>query len=368
MTRLNKYIKSIDLFEKEDAITNSSKEIIEIEKGACIQKGYATLNKKTGLVDIEGDFFISARFSSKDLSKLNLGDIKGNFTIFPNINITSLKGGPKSVNDFMIVNTNIESLEHFPERVFGEVNCTNNKKLTSVKGLPKQLEKDLILSDNTALKSLEGSPEIIKGDFYVDNCNLTSLEGGPKEVGSKYNCSSNANLTSLKGLPKEVGYFWCMSSNILNLNDNTLEKANDFNISYNNKLTSLEGGPKSVRRYFCRGNKKLTTLKGITSSFEGLCIDKKKDNRIVDLWIRSGEDLKNLLELGKEDDIVLTLITPELVQKEIDKNESETILHVKSIWSKLMEMDPEGFSKVKFSNQNYKDIMDILSDQSDWGF
>ena len=62
-------------------------------------------------------------------------------------------------------------------------NCTNNDKLTSLKGAPKK----------------------VSGIFNCSNCGkLESLEGAPKEVGGDFHCSNCASLKSLDGISAHI--------------------------------------------------------------------------------------------------------------------------------------------------------------------
>ena len=84
-------------------------------------------------------------------------------------------------------------------------NCTNNDKLTSLKGAPKEVGAGFSCSECLKLKSLEGAPETVGGNFYCRACpELKTLQGAPKTVGGSFNCKGCPDLTSLKGAPKTV--------------------------------------------------------------------------------------------------------------------------------------------------------------------
>ena len=126
-----------------------------------------TLNEKTGLVDIEGDF------SCYHVYGESLTDFKG------------VKFGV----------------------VTGRFNCQSNK-LTSLEGAPQEVGGDFICRINK-LTSLVGAPRKVGEFFDCANNELTSLVGAPQEVGGPFDCGDN-KLTSLEGAPQEVGgHFRC---------------------------------------------------------------------------------------------------------------------------------------------------------------
>ena len=139
-----------------------------------------TLNEKTGLVDIEGDF------SCYHVYGEGLTDFKGvNFGV-----------------------------------VTGRFNCQNNK-LTSLEGAPQEVGGDFICRNNK-ITSLVGAPRKVGEFFDCSNNELTSLVGAPQEVGGPFDCGDN-KLTSLEGAPQEVGghfRYWGKGNQI---SDETLE-------------------------------------------------------------------------------------------------------------------------------------------------
>jgi len=109
-------------------------------------EGKWTFNKKTGLVDIKGNF---------DFSDKNLTDFKG------------VKFGV----------------------VTGSFFCDNNK-LTSLEGAPQEV-RGCFFCDYNKLTSLKGSPQKVGMSFSCSNNKLTSLVGAPQEVGESFGCSVN---------------------------------------------------------------------------------------------------------------------------------------------------------------------------------
>ena len=132
-------------------------------------KGSWSLNPKTGLVDVKGDFDCSDK-GINSFQGVKFGKVSGYFYCRHN-KLTSLEGAPQNVA--------------------GSFDCDNNK-----------------------ITSLMGGLQEVGGNFYCYFNKLTSLEGGPQEVGGNFNCSYN-NLTSLEGSPQEVGGdFYCPGNSI----------------------------------------------------------------------------------------------------------------------------------------------------------
>jgi len=152
--------------------------------------GSWSLNPKTGLVNIKGDFNCPCQ-ELESLQGVKFGKVSGYFDCRFN-NLTSLEGAPQKVG--------------------GNFNCNDNN-LTSLEGAPQEVGGGFCCSYNN-LTSLEGGPQKVGGNFHCGNNKLTSLEGAPQEVGVNFNCYYN-NLTSLEGAPKEVGGgFYCHNNPI----------------------------------------------------------------------------------------------------------------------------------------------------------
>ena len=194
-------------------------------------KGKWTINKKTGLVDIEGYFDCSEK-GLTDFKGARFGVVTGGFYCFDN-KLTSLEGAPQEVGGgFNCRNNKLTSLEGAPQVVDGGFNCYSNK-LTSLKGAPQEVTGRFDCSNNK-LTSLEGAPQVVGAGFYCSYNKLTSLEGAPQVVGGDFYCSGN-KLTSLEGAPQKV------------------KRAFDCG---DNKLISLEGAPQVVGGdFYCAHNK-----------------------------------------------------------------------------------------------------------------
>ena len=131
-------------------------------------EGKWTLKKKTGLVDIRGDFDCSNKRLT-DFKGVKFGVVTGGFWCHYNY-LTSLEGAPQNVGgNFACFNNKLTSLEGAPKKVGGGFACFNNK-----------------------LTSLEGAPQEVGGNFSCDNNSLTSLEGAPQEVGGDFDCWDNS--------------------------------------------------------------------------------------------------------------------------------------------------------------------------------
>ena len=135
-------------------------------------KGVWSIDKKTGLVDIDGDF-ICKNEGLKDLKGVRFGVVTGGFDCSGN-QLTSLEGAPQEVG--------------------GSFDCSNNK-ITSLGGAPQEVVGD-----------------IFGGRFDCSYNQLTSLEGAPQEVGGSFYCRYN-KLTSLEGAPQKVGWNIFFSNN-----------------------------------------------------------------------------------------------------------------------------------------------------------
>ena len=128
-----------------------------------------TLNPKTGLVDVDGDFRCYSQGLS-DFKGVKFGVVKKHFRCENNL-LTSLVGAPQEVGF--------------------SFDCENN-----------------------LLTSLVGAPLKVGESFDCSNNALTSLVGAPQEVGESFDCGSN-RITSLVGAPQSVGGgFWCSNNTV----------------------------------------------------------------------------------------------------------------------------------------------------------
>ncbi len=85
--------------------------------------------------------------------------------------LTSLKGCPQYVGDFLCQYNQITSLQYGPSSVYGDFDCSNNH-LTSLKYCPQSISGDFYCYHNQ-LTSLEYFPEIINNEVIMnDNIEL----------------------------------------------------------------------------------------------------------------------------------------------------------------------------------------------------
>ena len=168
--------------------------------------GTWTLNPKTGLVDVDGDFWCSNQ-GLTDFKGVKFGEVKRGFNC-ENNRLTSLEGAPQEVGgSFNCAHNSLTSLEGAPLNVGGYFWCCHNS-LTSLVGAPKTVGGSFDCNKNR-LTSLVGAPQEVSGSFACNKNRLTSLVGAPQEVGGSFNCEKNS-LTSLVGAPLKVGMdFYC---------------------------------------------------------------------------------------------------------------------------------------------------------------
>ena len=178
-----KHLQSFVLFEAQTSVLTTDQEEFLNE----YTYGTWSVNRQTGLVDVEGNFDCNFQSQSlKNLSVISFGHVSGNFDC-SHILLTSLKGAPQTVG--------------------GSFDCGVNK-LTSLKGAPQTVNGDFVCGVNK-LTSLKGAPQTVNGDFVCSRNKLTSLEGAPQTVGEGFYCYNN-RLTSLVGAPQTVGEgFYC---------------------------------------------------------------------------------------------------------------------------------------------------------------
>ena len=138
-----------------------------------------TLNEKTGLVDIEGDFSCYHVYGEglTDFIGVKFGVVTGRFDCQSN-NLTSLEGAPQEVG--------------------GDFICSINK-ITSLVGAPRKVGEFFNCSKNE-LTSLVGAPQEVGGPFDCGDNKLTSLEGAPQEVGGHFRCWGKDNQISYETL------------------------------------------------------------------------------------------------------------------------------------------------------------------------
>ena len=192
--------------------------------------------------------------------------------------------------------------------------------------------------------NLEGCPEEVGDSFFCSRNQLTSLQGGPKVVGMDYECANN-NLVTLEGSPEEVI---------------------DFDCCFNN-LTNLEGAPKKVKGLFqCYGNPDMTSLKGAPLEIDGLfecdAFTLKPGQWNIEGWL-SVLDLE--LNREKARQLITPLLTPEVLNPEIQKDPAGMIMKLKGVWND--EVFKEIRDKLVWP-KGYEQEADLAGDLDDVGF
>lgn len=359
--RGNKYIKKIDSFENKPQLSDTQREFLRKICGnnyRVDKKGFVHTNE-TVIINNE---------NIEDLSFIPWGVINGNFGLLNNKFLTSLKGCPvKITGSFFVSNSpKLKSLEYISHKIGDSISCTYSG-LTTLKGLPKKIRGDFDVSYNF-LTSLKNCPEEIGGSFIVNYNQLTSLEEGPKKVFFNYLCSCNL-LTSLKGLPERINELRADSNKLKTLDCKDVIIEDFFDISSNDDLVYFDDCPKSMKH--CRARKC-----GSLRSFKGLSMDKiyslvysrfrGAKEGLVYLWGTDLKDIEVILEKGKKDPVLLSLIKFDSIKDEFKKNPGEAVIKFKDSWKNLLEFYPE-LNDIEIPKE-YKNILNILSDESDFGF
>jgi hypothetical protein len=156
------HLQSFSLFEARASI-------LTIFRKAFLYRytrGTWSVNRQTGLVDVEGTFDCSGK-GLKSLSGISFGHVIGNFYCYNN-QLTSLSGAPQTVD--------------------GHFYCGGNQ-LTTLVGAPQTVDGDFSCSRNH-LTTLAGSPQTVGGNFWCQQNQLTTLVGAPQTVGDDFFCDS----------------------------------------------------------------------------------------------------------------------------------------------------------------------------------
>jgi hypothetical protein len=151
----------------------------------------------------------------------------------------------------------------------------------------------------------------VKGDFNCYGSELQDFKGLRfGTVSGDFSCSSNS-LTSLEGAPETVvGDFYC----------------------HGNSLISLEGAPKTVEGDFDCSRNSLTSLKGAPETVGG---DFYSDNLVIAEGKWNLEGWLEALETGypKQKQLILTLLSPEALNKRLKEDPEKTMVELKGIWN-----------------------------------
>jgi hypothetical protein len=309
-----RYLKTYQLFESKTAgLTKRQEEFLN-----KYTKGTWTYNSSTGLVDVDGDF--DCRYQGlRGFKGVRFGEVGGDFDCEGN-RLTSLKGAPQEVGgDFDCEGNQLTTLEGAPQEVGGSLYCRNNQ-LTTLEGAPQEVGGNFNCGINQ-LTTLEGAPQEVGGSFYCDTNHLTSLEGAPQEVGGNFDCDIN-QLTTLEKAPQEVG--------------------GDFSCS-GNPLTTLKGAPQEV---------------GGSFSCDAFTLESGEWN--LEGWL-------SVLKEGssKAQKLILTLMSTELLNKQIKQDPAGMIIKLKEVWN------DESFREIRSKlvwPRGYEEEADLVGDLDDIGF
>lgn len=169
------------------------------------------LDKKTGLVDVYGDFDSrSGNFIGGDLNFMGIkfGKIHGDFSanFIKSLPQKNLSGFPYWVDrDFRLIDNGfIKSLEGFPIHIGGSITIeeTSVKDFSALEKIDLS-GKNLDLSGNTELKNLSQVklPNRLK-ELRISRTPLKSLEGCPDEVEKL--TAHTVEIEDIKGCPKKA--------------------------------------------------------------------------------------------------------------------------------------------------------------------
>ena len=158
-----KHLQSFSLFEAQETSDLTQKQKTFLTR---YTQGTWSVNRQTGLVDVEGNFDCSYS-RLKSLSGISFGHVSGNFSCGRN-QLTSLAGAPQTVG--------------------GDFSCSVNQ-LTSLAGAPQTVDEDFSCSYNQ-LTSLVGAPQTVDGVFDCSGNQLTTLAGAPQTVDGDFSCDS----------------------------------------------------------------------------------------------------------------------------------------------------------------------------------
>ena len=204
--------------------------------------------------------------------------------------------------------------------VVGDFDCSS-QELQDLKGIRfGQVSMDFFCKGNK-LTSLEGAPQEIRGNFVCYGNSLTSLKGAPQKVSGSFNCANN-KLTSLEGAPLEVGgELFCDQ----------------------NEFTSLKGAPEEVGGEF---------------SCDAFELGEKEWN--LDGFLKVQREGKR-----KAQRLIMTMLTPEFLNREIQKDPAGMIMNLKSVWNSPDFKDIK--SKLVWPKE-YEDEADLVGGLGHLGF
>jgi hypothetical protein len=198
---------------------------------------------------------------------------------------------------------------------------------------------------NCDISSWEGFPDELEfGSLIVSKNNFSGFDGCPSKIGGSLRIWANRNLTTLVGCPTEIG--------------------EDLDVSYCS-LKNLVGSPPVINGNFSCEDNPLESLEGAPEIIMGKfdCVDFKIEEGD---WGLEGFtkvlSQKNLSKRGF--DLLMTLMTPEFIQKEFDSNPGPTTIRM----SRISNLEPieKILSGIRFPDE-FKDDWNLLSGLQDLG-
>ena len=167
------HLQSFSLFEAQFSSLTPDQEAFLND---CTN-GTWSVNRQTGLVDVEGDFDCSYS-RLKSLSGISFGHVSGNFSCSDNY-LTTLAGAPQTVDGYFSCSYNqLTTLAGAPQTV-GEIFGCSYNQLTTLVGAPQTVGWDFDCNDNR-LTTLVGAPQTVDGDFSCDSFELQNGAWNPQ--------------------------------------------------------------------------------------------------------------------------------------------------------------------------------------------
>jgi len=195
------------------------------------------------------------------------------------------------------------------------------------------------------ISSWEGFPdEIERGTLNVSYNNFSNFDGCPSKIGSSLRIWMNPSLTTLVGCPTEIGddldVSFCSLKNLVG----SPPKINGKFSCELNPLESLEGAPEIILGKFDCGE---FVIEGGDWGLEGF-------TKVL--------TQQNLSQKGF--DLLMTLMTPEFIQKEFNSNPGPTTIRM----SRISNLEPikKILSQIRLSD-DFKNDWELLSGFQDLG-
>jgi hypothetical protein len=179
-----KHLQSFSLFEAQETSDLTQKQKTFLTK---YTKGTWSVNRRTGLVDVEGDFDCKGE-GLESLFGISFGHVSGTFSCSGN-QLTTLAGAPQTVDGHFYCGGNrLTTLAGAPQTVGWSFHCQHNQ-LTTLVGAPQTMDMHFWCSRNQ-LTTLVGAPQTVDGNFFCSYNRLTSLAGAPQTVDGDFSCDS----------------------------------------------------------------------------------------------------------------------------------------------------------------------------------